>query len=265
MHSKLWLLTVLLLSCHHFAYGRLPVPRQFQRFFRMKSSDVNANEKTDPERIEIPLFGFEWLRGSKFIGRLRSQDNVLSRIGRSPQAQEFVLQLSNKIVNYAFAYLALKLISNSVYSAMKDAKSYFDSMKESPFQGSFNATKFLKPNTTLNSHEEEIFSTIVVPSSIESGMQDIGGLSVVKEVLVDMFQPQLAQQQNVTGPLQQLLSPVKSLLLYGPPGCGKWVYILFFLTTSYIVCVIVFNVFTVMFQANLCWRVPCASTSTFRC
>jgi len=81
------------------------------------------------------------------------------------------------------------------------------------------AAKFLPANVTLSSYELEIAATIIDPDSVDTELRDIGGLRDVKRSLLDCASLLTLPPTSEGGKLAN--SPVRGLLLYGPPGCGK--------------------------------------------
>ena len=82
-----------------------------------------------------------------------------------------------------------------------------------------SAAKFLPANVTLSSYELEIAATIIDPASVDTELRDIGGLRDVKRSLLDCASLLSLPPTSEGGKLAN--SPVRGLLLYGPPGCGK--------------------------------------------
>jgi len=72
------------------------------------------------------------------------------------------------------------------------------------------------PNVTLSTYEMEIAATLVDPDSVETSLQDIGGLRDVKRSLMDSTATLV--DDSIEG-LPGLST--QGVLLYGPPGCGK--------------------------------------------
>lgn len=75
----------------------------------------------------------------------------------------------------------------------------------------------LKPNTTLTSYELEMSSSVVLPSAIDMDFKSIGGLADIKRSLIEAAEDS-GSSYNIS---DKLLKPVRGVLLYGPPGCGK--------------------------------------------
>lgn len=73
------------------------------------------------------------------------------------------------------------------------------------------------PNCTLTTYEMEIAGTLIDPATIETDYKDLGGLKDIKRSLLDCTSI-MTQQTKVSGLAGQ---PVRGILLYGPPGCGK--------------------------------------------
>ncbi|TIC46026.1 AAA-domain-containing protein [Wallemia mellicola] len=73
---------------------------------------------------------------------------------------------------------------------------------------------------TLNEYEEIIACEIVLPEEINTTFEDIGGLQhIVSNLKENVIYP--LKLPSLFSGSQNLLSPPKGVLLYGPPGCGK--------------------------------------------
>lgn len=73
----------------------------------------------------------------------------------------------------------------------------------------------------LTAYESQIHANIVDPTTISDRMDDIGGLSTVKEeirsqVLLPLQYPHIFFSKTIRS-----LRPARGILLYGPPGTGK--------------------------------------------
>ena len=108
-----------------------------------------------------------------------------------------------------------------------------DTMTDSvgKFLGSGNQYKlpenfhpYLRSNVTLNKYEIEVASDVILPSNIDVDYNMIGGSEVTKlslwECIYDLATYSKYLEQNRTG-FSQVMAPIKGVLLYGPPGCGK--------------------------------------------
>ena len=88
----------------------------------------------------------------------------------------------------------------------------------SGFQASSNISAYLPVNCTLNSHEIELVGAVSIPDSIDTDMELVGGLDSVKSALLTCIYDPITLPNL---PSSALLRPIKGILLYGPPGCGK--------------------------------------------
>jgi len=198
-------------------------------FFGVEVSCRQSNK--NPNSIERFLRKFEKHEDTKPL--LEPAFHIESK-QRSGAWENIAVELIKNISSYALFAMAFRLVTRSIASSWNQAVTEINSMKGAGSNLSPNITQYLKPNTTLNSYEEEILATITIPSSIDSSMKDIGGLYAVKESLLDVFVPDTGYErsggatEDVRGmDISRLLrnnplyQPVKSVLLYGPPGCGK--------------------------------------------
>lgn len=220
MHVRLCLVAVVVLCNCQSAVSKLPSFGPFQRLFRRVRHEQGTSDKTDASNVPASLVPVEKIMVDDHTGQMKIGKRILATISESPRLQELILVLTNRIINYGLFFLAFRMISRSFAKSIVQFTNDWTAMKEAT-RATTNYTQFVAPNTTLNSYEEEILNTLVVPTSIESGMQDIGGLGTVKAMLADMFQPPRSQHNESGSQQQQLMSPVQSLLLYGPPGCGE--------------------------------------------
>ena len=158
--------------------------------------------------------------------------NILRQIQRSPKLQEFLLSTSEKFLSYGLFMLAFKMVSRTFATSWNEINSQLSNIKENSNSVKVlsNSTthQYLNANTTLNSYEEDILQSMILPTHIESTLEDIGGLDMIKETLCDVLQPMKQQPgSSVTG----LFAPTRSVLLYGPPGCGSNISLrIFYLT-----------------------------------
>jgi len=69
---------------------------------------------------------------------------------------------------------------------------------------------------SIDSYEEMLLSSIVLPTDVDVGFSDIGGLQKMKDAVEEVL---LAL--NFTHQRSKLLNPPRGVLFYGPPGTGK--------------------------------------------
>ncbi|AOA65336.1 Protein involved in mitochondria proteins sorting [Komagataella phaffii CBS 7435] len=113
-------------------------------------------------------------------------------------------------------YLISTLLGDGAPHSLKSKES------KKKAKASLERLKALNPdlNLDLNDYEKVVLSSVITPSEINVGFDDIGGLEPIiddlrESVLVPLNHPELFNQYS------QLLQAPKGVLLYGPPGCGK--------------------------------------------
>eukprot|EP01031_Cornospumella_fuschlensis_P002006 gene2006-2498_t len=88
----------------------------------------------------------------------------------------------------------------------------------SPTNLSEEFSALLKPNVTLNGEEMEIASHVILPTHITEDWEDIGGMTIMKTAMLEMVDYNSTSSKYST-------RGSKSILLFGPPGCGKSLFI----------------------------------------
>ena len=206
----------------------LPLGRQISRWFSPN------NKKKLFKQVQFEIGPWKETPQKNVLSGLRSKmifkyimssirfnfDRIVRNIQKSPKAQDFALIIADKFISYGLFYLAFNLVTHSLMSSWDKIAGHLGPVPENT--GKFppsNSTihSYLKANTSLSSYEEEILANLVVPSSVSSSMDDIGGLEEVKNSLCEFFQPLC---NNTDSRHTALLAPTRSALLYGPPGCG---------------------------------------------
>jgi hypothetical protein len=209
--------------------GRSPFHHDFGRLFSIfrkeKSNNVPAAVSKEPPpaiKQELVVPTRDHAHTNKFQGKALS---LVRSVQQSPALQEFLLSVADKCISCGILLLAFKYTSQLIRASWEDIQAPLRSLKEQTVTLSSNSSaySYLKPNVTLSTYEEEILSSLIVPESITDTMEDIGGLGVVKEAICDLLQPVHVKVQNgeVKKPVSSLLAPARSILLYGPPGCGN--------------------------------------------
>ncbi len=79
---------------------------------------------------------------------------------------------------------------------------------------------FMPKHTILNSYETQIAQNIVEANAISERLEDIGGLSNVKEEIQSQVLLPLKHPKIFFSDVKSL-HPAKGILFYGPPGTGK--------------------------------------------
>lgn len=108
-------------------------------------------------------------------------------------------------------------------SYMSDLVSPIPAKDKKKLKESLNKFKEANPefdSSSLTDYERMLISTVITPSEIHVGFDDIGGLEPIvdelkESVLLPLTCPELYSQYS------GLLKAPKGVLLYGPPGCGK--------------------------------------------
>ena len=122
---------------------------------------------------------------------------------------------------------SLKVVSNVViyFIVIKKFLKFFDDTIVGILKGSSsnkyniprNITKYINSNNTeLNNYEIELCNGIVDPDSIDVDLSSLGGLSDIKDELVEVLEETSSFERY-----SSLLNPAKGILFYGMPGTGK--------------------------------------------
>lgn len=163
---------------------------------------------------------------------ISSSKNDMLDTNISPKAMsELSVILIEKFISFSLFYLSFKLVTSTLSTSLKKLLEIINEVKDPSSSSSTSMNivpsytmKFLKPNITLNSYELELLNTMVDPSRIDTTIYDIGGLDNVKRSLFNLFNDNTSINSisTSTSSSKTLYRPVKSVLLYGPPGCGKY-------------------------------------------
>jgi len=153
--------------------------------------------------------------GGYFQGTVSFFKKGLEKLSKSPEMQKIAVTFISDCCKYALVVFLVRTLTNSVRNHVVNVLEYVE-RKELEEKKNSTLTAFLQPNVTLNAQELEIFQTIEDPDTIEESFENIGGLANVKESLMFEF-----PRNNVSATSRQVSSP-RSVLLFGPPGCGEF-------------------------------------------
>jgi hypothetical protein len=191
--------------------------------FKAPTRDVPTVESISEDDVSTAVVARTGTISSSFTPIATAFNGAVRSIQRSPKLQEFMLSITDKLVSCGLFFLALRIASRTLstsWNELQAAQVGVGGVSHAAVKAASNSSghSFLRANTTLNSYEEDVLNSIVTPDKVGVVMDDIGGLDAVKEALTDLLQPQRLGQQPI--PLSVLEAPIRSVLLYGPPGCG---------------------------------------------
>ena len=164
-----------------------------------------------------------------------SKDDILDININAKAMSELSIILIEKFVSFSLFYLSFKLVTSTLSTSLKKLLEIINEVKDPSSSSSSSSStsmnivpsyimKFLKPNITLNSYELELLNTMIDPSRIDTTIYDIGGLDNVKRTIFNLFNNNTSinsiSSSSSSSSSKTLYRPVKSVLLYGPPGCG---------------------------------------------
>lgn len=149
--------------------------------------------------------------------------------------QALLLHLTSRILTALISYFTFQLILKQINTTITTNTEKLTILHEKEENITLKFPDYIPYfhntiNTTLNYYEQELLmSSIQLPPSIQSDWKLLGGLQNMKKSL---WQIVSLQKRNlpttttaaVTPPSPSslhLFKPVKSILFYGPPGCGK--------------------------------------------
>lgn len=128
-------------------------------------------------------------------------------------SEEFIQLVAEAVGKWVVSYFAFKLVARQVRQLLSIiATEMKGTMNGNPDGSSESIARWMQPNVTLNTYEKEILgSSLVLPDKIKEGMEDIGGLAMLKTSLLELSDLDLYSASTC----------VHSVLLFGPPGVGK--------------------------------------------
>ncbi len=126
------------------------------------------------------------------------------------------LMCAEKVVQIGFTYFIMRLALRFVHS-VRESLSYSEGNQK--YSEKSDLQMFLINNkTTFNTIEKQLLGDILLPNDIEERWEDIGGLEQTKRD-IKFIASRLLEDENKYS--NKLLQPIKSIMLFGPPGCGK--------------------------------------------
>lgn len=205
--------------------ANLPLNGRFKRFLWKVSSKPeprNVPLTTEPSNVTPPTD----LAASVHRLHVPTLGSVYQTVKSSPKLQDFLLNVSDKLLSCGLILLALRAFSRAVSTSWNELQTQFGESRgmTSKISTNSSAQAYISPNTTLNTYEEEMLNNLVTPDRIDSAMDDIAGIDGIKDAICDMLRPQQVAQQTTgeDGFASLLTAPTRSVLLYGPPGCGNY-------------------------------------------
>lgn len=116
------------------------------------------------------------------------------------------------MIQLLFTALGCLIVRHTISSIANNFKSYMSELDTSHAQQ--NVTQYLKPNTTLNSYEIQIVQdSLILPNKISNNFNQIGGLSAIKQSLID-----IANDFTLSNLADDSIIQPTGFLLSGPPG-----------------------------------------------
>ena len=207
-------------------------------------------------------------------GRFSRTENAIFPTSEPPESssyitKELVTDILDKTISSVLMILTIRFATKVITSAIEKLLTGGSSFRKISDSFPVNATDFLAPNCTLNSYELDILSSLVTPSSINQDLDDIGGLRSVKMALIDQLLP-FGIDLPVDLAKNPLYLPSKSVLLYGPPGCGKLAcsVIIVVITAFYCFCRFALSLFVYLLCLSLNFALSlfhCITTHLYTC
>ena len=197
-------------SCNDVAIEPIPVPNDpvsaaMDRVLElMKSLQVPKAEVKD-DSIDLGLIKFD----KKSLG-------------------ETLLQVGVKLFFTSVTCFTLIFLGTLGLRAMKQAGGIMSELANEEFMKFIsqnellqqnNITAFIKPNSTLSSEERELLPYVFPPTEIKDDWSLLGGLDDMKRELWDTVQYEM-KNFTLNHAIEHIHRTSKSVLIYGPPGCG---------------------------------------------
>jgi ATP-dependent 26S proteasome regulatory subunit len=138
---------------------------------------------------------------------------------RREVVEQLIAESSKAVIVLSLSYFATKLILGEISTAIGQFLHH-----PSPHSIDMNVKSFLKSNETILSKEEEqLVSSLLIPDNIVDDWKHIGGLTECKRDIWNIASDlhRFSTSDADSGDKNMRFSPVRSVLLHGPPGCGK--------------------------------------------
>eukprot|EP00597_Dinobryon_sp_UTEXLB2267_P004109 CAMPEP_0170059922 /NCGR_PEP_ID=MMETSP0019_2-20121128/2031_1 /TAXON_ID=98059 /ORGANISM="Dinobryon sp., Strain UTEXLB2267" /LENGTH=467 /DNA_ID=CAMNT_0010265319 /DNA_START=2439 /DNA_END=3842 /DNA_ORIENTATION=+ len=164
-------------------------------------------------------------QGQKERSKIDMGDEIDKLIFKA--ADTLLTVILEKAAPCIFFYITAKLLLQQLVKTTQEVVSVIHSHSNESSEAKIptsiylsNITRFFPTNTTLTIHELEVLTNGVVdPATIADNLQELGGLEATKQSVLS-----LCKQLNSTLTNTRPFVPT-SLLLFGPPGCGKSVLV----------------------------------------
>lgn len=186
------------------------IPAKFIPLFQQEYIDKKISEIGEPKHVSWPIIQRFALLSQK------DHDNHHLR--------KVMLIAAEKSINLAFFYLLMRLAFGFLSSLGESINAFASKVSSSSTIGPDLLPYLISNQTTFNHNEKQLLEDLVLPENVDDRWEDIGGLGLLKRDLW-MIGEGLNQASNngsaQSSPKTPLLEPVRSFLLYGPPGCGK--------------------------------------------
>jgi hypothetical protein len=220
MMTVYFLSLVILISTITFSFateGKIPF---LSRFFRSRSPSVSDRRdfRTSFSQSLAEANG----KGSDFKDLLLGHSQEGFEIEK--QQLGLVLIFMLKLLNVVAVGIVFRSILKDIAKLLGDV---LNKVKSSIVDGDVQTVDQIgvmallqERNATLTEHENSLLSTVVLPSTATASWDNLGGLHSIKASL------KLAANLNKLDLVNKsdLMQPMRSVLLFGPPGCGKTVF-----------------------------------------
>jgi len=179
--------------------------KDFESFFKFNSFKDNKDNKDNSNNDND---------NNRYLSELTRRLDI-NAIDRRIASRDELISTSLKIISNVVIYFVVvkkfvKFFDETISGILKGNSSKFINIPR-------NISKYMMNNQTeLNSYELELCNGIIDPDMIEIELSNLGGLKDIKNELLEVLEETSSYEKY-----SSLLNPVKGILLYGPPGCGK--------------------------------------------